>query len=77
MVQAVQAIYENGVLKPLQTLNLSEHQQVQLIINSDAATAPGGGESDSDDPLEGLCCATGIADLAEHFDDYRFGRRKL
>jgi len=42
MVQAVQAIYENGVLKPLQTLNLSEHQQVQLIINSDAVTAPGG-----------------------------------
>jgi len=27
--------------------------------------------------LKGLCCDTGIADLAEHFDDYRFGRRKL
>jgi predicted DNA-binding antitoxin AbrB/MazE fold protein len=75
MVQAVQAIYENGVLKPLQKLNLGEHQQVQLIINSDAVTAPGGGSTESDYPLKGLCCDTGIADLAEHFDDYRFGRR--
>jgi hypothetical protein len=25
------------------------------------------------DPLDGIDCATGIPDLAEHFDDYRLG----
>lgn len=29
-----------------------------------------------DDPLAGVRASTGIADLAEHFDDYRFGRRR-
>ena len=41
MGQAVQAIYENGVLRPLQKLNLGEHQQVQLIIDTDAAVGRG------------------------------------
>jgi hypothetical protein len=27
------------------------------------------------DPLAGIRVSTGAADLAEHFDDYRFGRR--
>ena len=27
------------------------------------------------DPLAGIRIATGLVDLAEHFDDYRFGRR--
>ncbi len=31
--------------------------------------------ADIDDPLMGVRTATGIADLAEHFDDYRLGRR--
>jgi predicted DNA-binding antitoxin AbrB/MazE fold protein len=74
MTQAVQAIYENGVLRPLEKLNLGEHQQVQLIIESNAM-ATGSGEDASEDPLEGVRCATGIPDLAEHFDDYRLGRR--
>ena len=34
MQQTVEAIYENGVLRPLKTLNLSEGQEVQLIIHS-------------------------------------------
>ena len=32
--------------------------------------------SGSDDPLAGVRVSTGIADLAEKFDDYRFGRRR-
>jgi predicted DNA-binding antitoxin AbrB/MazE fold protein len=74
MGQAVQAIYENGVLRPLQKLNLGEHQQVQLIIDTDAVAGQQEG-SDRADPLNGVRCATGIPDLAEHFDDYRLGCR--
>jgi predicted DNA-binding antitoxin AbrB/MazE fold protein len=32
MSQSVEAIYENGVLKPRQPVQLSEHQHVRLII---------------------------------------------
>lgn len=34
MQQAIEAIYENGVLRPLKKLELSEGQEVQLIIRS-------------------------------------------
>jgi predicted DNA-binding antitoxin AbrB/MazE fold protein len=73
MGHTVQAIYEGGVLKPLEKLDLDEHQQVQLVIEASSAADHQAG--DLNDPLDGVRCATGIADLAEHFDDYRLGRR--
>ena len=76
MSQIIQAIYENGVLRPLGNLELEERQQVRVTVD---LLPTGGTESDSgepSDPLEGIRVSTGIADLAEHFDDYRFGLRK-
>ncbi|MFQ4137502.1 antitoxin family protein [Nodosilinea sp. PGN35] len=40
MQQVVEAVYENGVLRPLATLKLSEGQEVQLIIRSVDELAP-------------------------------------
>jgi predicted DNA-binding antitoxin AbrB/MazE fold protein len=74
MTQVVQAIYEDGVLRPLEKLDLGEHQQVQIVIQSGKTVEPGR-NSERDEPLEGIRCATGISDLAEHFDDYRLGHR--
>ena len=37
MSQTIQAVYEEGVLKPLQKLTLGEHQQVQIIVESPVA----------------------------------------
>lgn len=74
MGHTIQAIYENGVLKPLEKLTIGEHAQVQLVIETPAVIEHGG-DGDRVDPLGGVSCATGIPDLAEHFDDYRFGRR--
>lgn len=34
MDQQVDAIYENGVLKPLGPLNLAEHQRVAVTVSS-------------------------------------------
>lgn len=34
MQQVVEAVYENGVLRPLASLKLSEGQEVRLIIRS-------------------------------------------
>jgi Protein of unknown function DUF104 len=34
---AVEAVFENGVLKPLNPLGLTEHQKVHLIVETNAA----------------------------------------
>lgn len=75
MSQMIQAIYEDGVLKPLEKLLSGEYQQVQITV--EPQTEVGNPQSrNSGDPLSGVRTATGIPDLAEHFDDYRLGRRK-
>jgi predicted DNA-binding antitoxin AbrB/MazE fold protein len=76
MNQSIQAIYEDGVFKPLDKLELNEHERVQLTVQSLGAQQVTSTADGRDDPLQGLHAATGIADLAEHFDDYRFGRRR-
>lgn len=36
MTQVVSAIYENGVLRPLEKLDLHEHEQVEIVIRAQA-----------------------------------------
>lgn len=75
MSQVITAVYEDGVLKPLDRLELDEHEHVRVTVESvpsdDVAALP-----PAVDPLANLRVSTGIPDLAEHFDDYRFGRRQ-
>lgn len=37
MTRTVEAIFENGVLKPVSPLNIAEHKKVILIIEDEAA----------------------------------------
>ena len=39
MTQQVEAVYENRVLRPLQTLHLKESARVQVSVSGDAADA--------------------------------------
>ncbi len=32
MPKAIEAVYENGILKPLKTLKLKEHQMVKITV---------------------------------------------
>lgn len=73
MSQTIRAIYENGVFKPLETLDLPEFEQVRLTVEPIASASPNQGFTD---PLAGLRASTGISDLADNFDDYRFGKRR-
>jgi predicted DNA-binding antitoxin AbrB/MazE fold protein len=66
MSQMIQAVYEDGVLKPLQKLALGEHQQVQITVEPQVVV-DNPRSQDADDPLSGVLAATGIPDLAEHF----------
>lgn len=72
MTQVIRAVFEGGVLRPLDSLKLAERQQVKVTVESaDAGDKPS--TPLAGDPLAGLQVNTGIADLAEHFDDYRHG----
>lgn len=76
MSQTILAIYENGVLVPLESLSLSDRTQVRLTVE----TAPFAEDVSSNlpengDPLDGIRVATGVPDLAQNFNDYRFGTK--
>jgi len=70
MIQCIRAVYENGVLRPLEALRLEENAEVQVTVESVQGAA---GEPIINDPFDEIRF-DGPADLAERFDDYRFGR---
>ena len=39
MSQLIQAIFENGVLRPLERLDLGEHQQIQVMVDPGSSVA--------------------------------------
>ena len=40
MVQQIEAVYENGILRPSQSLGLEEHERVRITITSEEWTSP-------------------------------------
>ncbi len=78
MTVAVNAIYENGVLKPEGPLALKEQAKVRVIIQSDEEEPPAVGD---DDPTGWKvarefigCISDAPEDVAEHHDKYLYGR---
>lgn len=69
----VKAIYQNGVFKPQEPVNLEEHTEVEVLIPARTAT-------DDDDPTGWKTAEALIgfikdapADMAEHHDHYLHG----
>lgn len=73
MSQVIDAIFENGVFRPLGLPHLADNERVRLTVDTLEPNGPTTG-TNSGDPLADVRVATGIHDLAENFDDYRFGR---
>ena len=76
MTQQALAVYEHGTLKLLGPVSLAEQQQVRVEITAVDETDSNAEAATVEDPLAHIRIQTGISDLAEHFDDYRFGLRK-
>jgi hypothetical protein len=79
MTQTFDAIVVGGVLHPIGSPQLPENERLRVTVqaapaieSTDEQTIPPGV-----DPLAGLARDLGVSDLAENFDDYRFGRRQL
>jgi len=74
MTTAVKAVYENGVFKPKEPVDLEEKTEVEVLIPTPATT-------DKDDPtgwktameLMG-CIKDAPPDMAENHDKYLYGR---
>lgn len=41
MTRTIEAIFENGVLKPVEQLDLPEHQKVQVLIEAEMPSGQG------------------------------------
>jgi predicted DNA-binding antitoxin AbrB/MazE fold protein len=73
MTTAAKAIYENGVFKPKEPVNLQERTEVEVLVPTQAS---------SDDDLTGWAAAQALigfiddapADMAERHDHYLYGR---
>jgi predicted DNA-binding antitoxin AbrB/MazE fold protein len=40
MSKRLEAVYENGVLRPLESLDLREHQRVTVVVSEKPVTSP-------------------------------------
>jgi predicted DNA-binding antitoxin AbrB/MazE fold protein len=69
MALTVEAVYENGVLKPKKPLRLAEGTQVQLLVST---------ADEEHDPLASVIGIgqSGRTDGAENHDHYLYGTRK-
>jgi len=71
MSKAINAVYENGVFKPLGKIKLPEHKKLRIIL-----------ETKEEVINEGKCSLSGIIDIAKdcsdtdlsiHHDKYLYG----
>ncbi len=58
---------------PLDAIELEENVEVVLTVETNHSSKVA--KSNSSDPLAGISFASGLGDLAQNFDDYRFGRK--
>lgn len=71
MSQVIEAIFENGVFKPLGKIDLTGHKKVTIIVTSEV------------EPQQKACTLDGIIDIASdcpdtdlsvHHDKYLYGK---
>ena len=68
-MNTVEAIYENGVFRPIQKVDFEEGEKVEIIIKLPE-------EKDSAESFADIAVDTGISDLALNVDHYLYGLPK-
>lgn len=74
MNKTIRAIYQGGVFHPLEEVDLKDKSEVLVTVEStptDEKVA-----ASSDDPIAGISFSSGLGDLSQRFDDYRFGNKQ-
>ncbi len=74
MNKTIRAVYQGGVFHPIEEVSLEDKSEVLVIIE---ITQESEKEANSpDDPIAEISFASGLGDLSQRFDDYRFGVRR-
>jgi len=68
-MNTIEAIYEKGVFRPIQKVDLEEGDKVEITINVER-------ERDPAESLHDFAVDTGITDFAENIDHYLYGLPK-
>jgi predicted DNA-binding antitoxin AbrB/MazE fold protein len=73
MPKTIEAIYEDGVFKPLTKPRLKEHERVELIIAT---------KSETDEAVKNALSIIGVGegpfkDSSVHHDEYLYGKKRL
>jgi len=73
MGNAIKAIYEDGVIKPLQKVSLKEHEIINISISKEPQK-----KAVKKSPAEKLVGIfdSGIGDLSKEHDSYLYGWKK-
>lgn len=69
VMNTVEAIYERGVFRPIEKVDLKDGEKVEITIKSDA-------DRDSAELIPDLAIDIGITDFAENIDHYLYGLPK-
>ena len=72
MQEVIRAIYEDGVIKPLQKLNLKEHEMLNITIEKKGSKTKSKKTAMS---IIGIF-ESGIKDLSLEHDNYLYGWKK-
>ena len=75
MQTSIEAVYEQGIFRPLNSVALAEGQHVELAIRP-MAERKGKTEPDAAFNLAAMAEDLGIADLATNIDHYLYGLPK-
>lgn len=65
----IEAIYEKGVFRPVQKVDLEDGERVEITIKSK-------GDKDPAETIPHLAMDLGISDFAENIDHYLYGLPK-
>ncbi len=71
MTETIPAIYENGVFRPLQPLELQEHEQVYLLVIPENPPALAASQRQALTDLAGLG-SSGHSDISVAHDSYLY-----
>lgn len=74
MNKTIRAIYQGGVFHPLEEVNLKDKSEVLVTVESSPVDEDGAVACE--DPIAGITFSSGLGDLSQRFDDYRFGSKQ-
>jgi predicted DNA-binding antitoxin AbrB/MazE fold protein len=74
MNKTIRAIYQGGVFHPLEEVDLKDKSEV--LVTVELTPADKQGAVASEDPIAGITFSSGLGDLSQRFDDYRFGSKQ-